>query len=134
MQNNHLHVRSNLDSIENFSIEEDMSQMEIVFHNLISNAIKYGEEDYFEILLTNDRDNELKCTIKNKTTRVQQEHLTQIWDSFYVIEESRNKTFSGTGLGLSIVATILDENELSYEVKLEDSYISFSIWFHLNLA
>ncbi|MGG0288331.1 HAMP domain-containing sensor histidine kinase [Peribacillus butanolivorans] len=40
LQNNHLHVRSNLDSIENFSIEEDMSQMEIVFHNLISNAIK----------------------------------------------------------------------------------------------
>ncbi|MEK4535825.1 HAMP domain-containing sensor histidine kinase [Peribacillus sp. FSL K6-1552] len=134
LQNNQLHVRSNLNSIENFSIEEDMSQMEIVFHNLISNAIKYGEEDYFEILLTNDRDNELKCTIKNKTTRVQQEHLTHIWDSFYVIEESRNKTFSGTGLGLSIVATILDENELSYEVKLEDSYISFSIWFHLNLA
>ncbi|WP_430089524.1 ATP-binding protein [Peribacillus butanolivorans] len=86
------------------------------------------------MLLTNDRDNELKCTIKNKTTRLQPEHLTHIWDSFYVIEESRNKTFSGTGLGLSIVATILDENELSYEVKLEDSYISFSIWFQLNIA
>lgn len=100
-------------------------------NNLISNAIKYGEENYFEIKLTYEDRNKIKFSISNKTTRLQQEHLPYIWDAFYVVEESRNKEVSGTGLGLSIVASILSKNELQYEVTLVDSYISFNIWFDL---
>ncbi|MGE8081595.1 ATP-binding protein [Peribacillus loiseleuriae] len=97
----------------------------------MNNAIKYGEEHYFEIKLTYEDKNKIKFTIRNKTTRMQQEHLPYIWDAFYVVEESRNKEISGTGLGLSIVASILAKNELQYEVMLVDSYINFSIWLEL---
>ncbi|KOS68757.1 hypothetical protein AEA09_09545 [Lysinibacillus contaminans] len=131
LKNKNVHIVQNIDSIQNSIINEDSNQIEIVMNNLISNAIKYGEEHYFEIKLTNEDKDKIKFTIRNKTTRLQQEHLPYIWDAFYVVEESRNKEVSGTGLGLSIVASILAKNELQYEVMLVDSYISFNIWFDL---
>ncbi|MFJ7738414.1 ATP-binding protein [Lysinibacillus sp. NPDC097287] len=131
LKNKNVHVVQNLDAIQNSKIDEDSSQIEIVMNNLISNAIKYGEEHYFEIKLTYEEKNKIKFSIRNKTTQLKEEHLPYIWDAFYVVEESRNKEISGTGLGLSIVASILAKNELQYEVTLVDSYINFSIWFDL---
>jgi signal transduction histidine kinase len=131
LKNKNITLMSDFHSLESSIVEEDISQIEIVFNNLISNAIKYGEEVFFEIKLGSDTTRTLKFTISNKTTRLKTEHLAYIWDPFYVIEESRNKEISGTGLGLSIVAEILGKNDLKYESKLEDSYISFSIWFEV---
>ncbi|WP_340006791.1 HAMP domain-containing sensor histidine kinase [Paenibacillus sp. FSL K6-0276] len=129
LKNKNLTLQTDFHSAERSIVEEDISQMEIVFNNLISNAIKYGEENIFAISLAGDTTDTLKFTITNKTTRLKEEHLAYIWDPFYVIEESRNKEISGTGLGLSIVAEILAKNDLKYEAILEDSYISFSVWF-----
>lgn len=129
LKNKNLTLQTEFHSVERSIVEEDISQIEIVFNNLISNAIKYGEENVFGISLANDIQGTLKFTITNKTTRLKEKHLAYIWDPFYVIEESRNKEISGTGLGLSIVAEILAKNDLKYEAALEDSYISFSVWF-----
>jgi len=129
LKNKNLTLQTDFHSAERSIVEEDISQMEIVFNNLISNAIKYGEENIFAISLAGDTTDTLKFTITNKTTRLKEEHLAYIWDPFYVIEESRNKEISGTGLGLSIVAEILAKNDLKYKAILEDSYISFCVWF-----
>ncbi len=129
LKNKNLTLKTDVHSDEQSIVEEDVNQMEIVFNNLISNAIKYGEESVFEISLASDTHDTLKFTITNKTTHLKEKHLAYIWDPFYVIEESRNKEISGTGLGLSIVAEILAKNDLKYEAILEDSYISFSVWF-----
>ncbi|MBY3622922.1 HAMP domain-containing histidine kinase [Acinetobacter sp. CUI P1] len=134
LKNKNLTLQTDFDSVERSIVEEDSSQIEIVFNNLISNAIKYGEENVFSISLASDTHYALKFTITNKTTRLKEEHLTYIWDPFYVIEESRNKEISGTGLGLSIVAEILAKNGLKYEATLEDSYISFSVWFDVEVS
>ncbi|MGE7185049.1 HAMP domain-containing sensor histidine kinase [Peribacillus sp. NPDC006672] len=129
LNNKGIEVRDHLASAEKCMVKADKSQMDIVFNNLISNAIKYGEENFFFITLENDLDGSLKFDIKNKTTIVKDEHLQSIWDSFYVIEESRNKEISGTGLGLALVANILDKNDVRYEVTLKEKNIHFTIWF-----
>ncbi|WP_339268832.1 HAMP domain-containing sensor histidine kinase [Paenibacillus sp. FSL R5-0470] len=133
-KNKNLILQTDFHSVERSIVEEDSSQIEIVFNNLISNAIKYGEENVFGISVANDTQGTLKFTITNKTTRLKEKHLAYIWDPFYVIEESRNKEISGTGLGLSIVAEILAKNDLKYEATLEDSYISFSVWFDVEVT
>ncbi len=133
LSNKNLTLKTDFHSAEQTIVEEDVSQIEIVFNNLISNAIKYGEESVIKVTLANDVHSTLKFTISNKTTRLKKEHLPYIWDPFYVIEESRNKEISGTGLGLSIVAEILAKNDLKYEATLEDSNISFSVWFEVEV-
>lgn len=130
--NKNLILKTDFHSAEQTIVEEDISQMEIVFNNLISNAIKYGEGNVIKVTLANDVHSTLKFTISNKTTRLKEEHIPYIWDPFYVIEESRNKEISGTGLGLSIVAEILAKNDLKYEAVLENSNISFSVWFDVS--
>ncbi|WP_440961426.1 ATP-binding protein [Paenibacillus nitricinens] len=134
LKNKNLILQSDFHAVNRSIVEEDISQIEIIFNNLISNAIKYGEENVFGISLANDSHDTLKFTITNKTTRLKEKHLVYIWDPFYVIEESRNKEISGTGLGLSIVAEILAKNDLKYEATLEDSYISFSVWFDVEIT
>jgi signal transduction histidine kinase len=134
LKNKNLILQSDFHAVNRSIVEEDISQIEIIFNNLISNAIKYGEENVFGISLANDTHCTLEFTITNKTTRLKEEHLVYIWDPFYVIEESRNKEISGTGLGLSIVAEILAKNDLKYEATLEDSYISFSVWFDVEIT
>lgn len=47
LNNNGIEVREHIASAENCMVIADKSQMDIVFNNLISNAIKYGEEDFF---------------------------------------------------------------------------------------
>ncbi|AIQ33856.1 hypothetical protein R50345_03835 [Paenibacillus sp. FSL R5-0345] len=134
LKNKNLTLQTDFHSVKRSIVEEDISQIEIVFNNLISNAIKYGEENVFGISLVNDTHDTLKFTITNKTSRLKEKHLAYIWDPFYVIDESRNKEISGTGLGLSIVAEILAKNDLKYEATLEDSYISFSVWFDVEVT
>lgn len=133
LSNKNLTLKTDFHLAEQTIVEEDVSQMEIVFNNLISNAIKYGEENVIKVTLANDIHSTLKFSISNKTTRLKEEHIPYIWDPFYVIEESRNKEISGTGLGLPIVAEILAKNDLKYEATLEDSNISFSVWFEVEV-
>ncbi|MGG4263890.1 sensor histidine kinase [Peribacillus simplex] len=66
LNNKGIEVRDHLASAEKCMVKADKSQMDIVFNNLISNAIKYGEENFFFITLENDLDGSLKFDIKIK--------------------------------------------------------------------
>lgn len=48
LKNKNITLMSDFHSFESSIVEEDISQIEIVFNNLISNAIKYGEEDFLK--------------------------------------------------------------------------------------
>lgn len=48
LKNKNITLMSDFHSLESSIVEEDISQIEIVFNNLISNAIKYGEEDFLK--------------------------------------------------------------------------------------
>ncbi|WP_257347062.1 sensor histidine kinase [Pseudalkalibacillus decolorationis] len=109
----------------------DEEKIEMVFNNLISNAIKYTEDDRIDIEFE-DFENEIVFKIRNGTNIQQTEMIDQIWEPFYVLEESRNKKTSGTGLGLAIVHSILNRHLFNHGVSILNNQIQFYICFQKN--
>ncbi|MFL8800516.1 MULTISPECIES: ATP-binding protein [unclassified Clostridioides] len=111
-----------------FVISSDKDSIDIVFNNLISNAIKYTSNNEIEINLFEENENAV-LSIKNGIDYDMEDDIENIWKPFYVLEKSRSKELSGTGLGLTIVRTILEENNFGYRVEICDGMIEFYIIF-----
>ncbi|EUJ45009.1 sensor histidine kinase [Paenilisteria rocourtiae] len=110
------------------SILADKAKLEMVFNNLITNAVKYATTKQIKIEWA-ERDNKVYFAIKNETTIVSQETLGHIWKPFYVREASRNKNYSGTGLGLAIVQTVMEQHEFKYGAMIDEGWITFYLIF-----
>lgn len=120
-------VKCNVDDRE-LIISSDEDSIEVVFNNLISNAIKYTNNNEIEINLFEENER-IILSIKNGIDCDMEDEIENIWKPFYVLEKSRSKELSGTGLGLTIVRTILEENNFRYRVEICDKIIAFYIIF-----
>ena len=99
--------------------------------NLLSNAMKFTRTS---ISITLERvDNQALLKVADDGIGISEDQLNKIWDRFYQVEDSRNKSLnSGVGLGLSFVKDIaeLHRAELDIQSK-EDVGSSFMIRFPL---
>jgi two-component system phosphate regulon sensor histidine kinase PhoR len=84
----------------------DAFKLEQVFVNLIDNAIKYTETGGITISLL-QQNGQVLIEIQDTGIGIPREHLSRIFERFYVVDASRSKQLGGTGLGLSIVKHIL---------------------------
>lgn len=127
---NHQAKERNL--IFNSKIEENLTcfaneeAINMIFSNLISNAVKYALGGEIEIKLYKEG-TEYLFQMENLVDKNNNIDIKRIWEPFYVSDTSRNKNMSGTGLGLSIVKTTLDKYGYNYECNIKDEIISFII-------
>jgi two-component system phosphate regulon sensor histidine kinase PhoR len=97
-------------------IKVDPFKLEQVFINLIDNAIKYTERG--EVVISLSHNNEtVKIEIQDTGICIPREHLSRIFERFYVVDSSRSKKLGGTGLGLSIVKHIVLLHNGKIDVK-----------------
>lgn len=97
-----------------------------IIQNLVSNAIKYST-GYVSIELKEFEEHVI-FNIRNSASDLTQEDLKYLFDRFYTVDKSRNR--SGSGLGLFIVKVLLDKIDGEvYEVNLSDDILSISILF-----
>jgi two-component system phosphate regulon sensor histidine kinase PhoR len=87
-------------------IKADPYRLEQLFINLIDNAIKYTEKGGITISLQQENDRMI-IEIEDTGIGISEEHLSRIFERFYVTDKSRSRKFGGTGLGLSIVKHIV---------------------------
>jgi two-component system phosphate regulon sensor histidine kinase PhoR len=87
-----------------------------VFINLIDNAIKYTERG--EVVISLSHNNEtVQIEIQDTGIGIPREHLSRIFERFYVVDSSRSRKLGGTGLGLSIVKHIVLLHNGKIDVK-----------------
>ncbi|OHB86268.1 MAG: hypothetical protein A3D13_08690 [Planctomycetes bacterium RIFCSPHIGHO2_02_FULL_40_12] len=87
-------------------IKADPFKLEQVFINLIDNAVKYTESGEIIISLS-QKDEKVVIEIQDTGICIPKEHLSRIFERFYVVDKSRSRKLGGTGLGLSIVKHIV---------------------------
>jgi two-component system phosphate regulon sensor histidine kinase PhoR len=100
-------------------IKADSFKLEQMFINLIDNAVKFAEKG--GITITVDQVNSsIKIVIEDTGIGIPGEHLSRIFERFYVVDKSRSRKMGGTGLGLSIVKHIVEihEGELKVESQI----------------
>ena len=95
-------------------------QIDRIFSNLMSNAIKYSDGD-LKITLTKDA----KVTFSNKAHNLSKLEVEKLFNRFYTVESARNST----GLGLAIARKFMVENGGNVEAKYEDGRLSLILSF-----
>ncbi len=77
-----------------------------IFINLIDNAIKYTEKGSIKVKVC-FLNKKMSIEISDTGIGIPKEHLSRIFERFYVVNKSRSRKLGGTGLGLSIVKHIV---------------------------
>ncbi|TWD50269.1 heavy metal sensor histidine kinase [Pseudomonas sp. SJZ131] len=97
--------------------------------NLCSNAIKYGAPDSQLVVSATPSSDGIFLRVSNRGATIAPEHLPKLFDRFYRVDESRERSAQSNGLGLSIVATIMQLHSGRYGVTSADGVTCFELFF-----
>lgn len=104
---------------KNISIYTDEHSFTTILNNLISNAVKYTNEEGQIEIKTYQKYKQLIVEIKNTGTGIPKEELQQIFDKFYRSYTPEHREANGFGLGLPIVQRFCSLLNIKIEITSE---------------
>ncbi len=87
----------------------DKQEMEIVFNNLVSNAVKYNKDGGTVKCILREEQDGVKIAVQDTGIGLTQEDASKLFQEFVRIKNEKTKAISGSGLGLSITKKIVKE-------------------------
>lgn len=105
---------------EKISLYCDMEMIQIAIANLISNSIKYSEENSVNISVKVQRESMLtKISVIDQGIGIPETERTNVFTKFYRIGDEKTRTTKGSGLGLYLVKEIAKLHDA--RVLIEDN-------------
>nr|WP_255711435.1 ATP-binding protein [Pelosinus baikalensis] len=86
----------------------DADRFAQVLDNLLSNAIRYAPSGSHIGLLLTEENKWLQVSISDQGEGIASEDLPLIWERFYRVDKSRDRSLGGSGLGLSISLGLME--------------------------
>jgi signal transduction histidine kinase len=100
-------VTINLDIRTDVVIMADPDDMEIVFNNLISNAVKYNKTGGKVDITIDSSDNDAIIIFADTGIGITKNDTESLFTEFVRIKNEKTRNISGSGLGLSIVKKVI---------------------------
>ena len=126
-------VQKGIDWKENITpdlcVVGDKALLQKAINNLVSNAIAYSPEGSAIYLTAVAEKGAALFLLENTGIHIPDSEFSKLFDAFYRIEQSRNKTTGGSGLGLYIVKTILEQHQVEYRIENTNRGVLFTIQF-----
>lgn len=110
-------------------IAADKNALERIVDNLITNAIKYAENNIKVTLSTHE--SSVFLTVENNSN-LEDCNINNIFDRFYMADKTRSG--QGTGLGLSITKELVDKMNGKITAKIINDVISICVEFKMILS
>lgn len=101
-------VNINIDVRSDVIIMADPDDMEIVFNNLISNAVKYNKVGGKAEITIDSSDNEAIIIVSDTGIGITKNDTENLFTEFVRIKNEKTRNISGSGLGLSIVKKVVE--------------------------
>jgi two-component system sensor histidine kinase VicK len=98
-------------------IRVDEMKMERVLTNLVANAIQYNPNGTIVSVTWTTQDDSPVLLVEDDGIGIPELHWDRLFDRFYRIEESRNRSQGGTGLGLAIVKQLVEAHGAQIRVQ-----------------
>jgi len=125
-------IRINLHGDENIYMTADKNEMEIIFNNLVSNAVKYNKEGGEVYVSISEDEGEISISVEDTGIGMSQEDKQHLFQDFVRIKNTRTKFVPGSGLGLSITKKMVDLYNGTIDVESEpDAGSKFIVRFPL---
>jgi two-component system phosphate regulon sensor histidine kinase PhoR len=116
---------------QSVKVNADKEKIEHVLTNLIENSIKYGKESgTTEIVVQEVLENKLLIRVTDNGIGVENNNLERLFERFYRVDQTGNRSTGGSGLGLAIVKHIIDAHDEKIFVESElgvGSEFSFTV-------
>ncbi|MCF8337764.1 MAG: hybrid sensor histidine kinase/response regulator [Bacteroidales bacterium] len=93
---------------DNVPIEADPEELETIFNNLISNAIKYNKENGRVDVTVREQNEQISIQVTDTGIGMNKTELSKLFEDFVRIKNEKTKNISGSGLGLSIVKKLIN--------------------------
>lgn len=103
-----------------FLVHADQERIRQVLINLISNSIKYGNQDGKTKVSFYDMDERILVEVSDDGIGISDKDLKHVYDRFYRAEKSRSREVGGSGLGLAIVKHIIEAHEQTLSLRSTD--------------
>ncbi|MEC9492412.1 ATP-binding protein [Flexistipes sp.] len=100
----------NSDFSGDFTVNVDVKLIEDVLINLISNAIKYSDEDSQIDAGCYKKGEVCRFYVRDYGQGISREHVKKIFSPFYQVDKAYNNPVKGSGLGLAIVKSIVEKH------------------------
>ena len=91
---------------ESIAVKINSALIEQAVLNLVDNAIKYSNDNSNVKISVQKQKKDILISVCDKGCGIEKQHLSRIFERFYVVDKSRSRKLGGTGLGLSIVKHI----------------------------
>ena len=106
---NNITLKINDEYFEPIYVYADEERIQQVITNLIINSLKYGvDRGVTEVSVDSLKKGKILIRISDNGEGIEHKHLPRLFERFYRVEKTRNRTLGGSGLGLSIVKHIID--------------------------
>lgn len=101
-------VTVNIHSSDTVKMIADTDELEIIFNNLISNAVKYNKQGGSVDCYIGEENGIVTISVADTGIGIAKEDIANIFNEFVRIKSVKTKNISGSGLGLSIVRKLTD--------------------------
>ena len=108
-------------------VNVDCARIEVVLHNLLSNALVYGEGEVR--IAAEARASAVLVSVRNNGASIASDELPHIFERFYRAQHGRQQHSGGTGVGLAICKAFIEAHSgvIQAESSAQGTIISFSL-------
>lgn len=115
-----------LSSTYDAMVRAEAADLELIWLNLLENAVQYSPPESVVSLRISARDGMASVTVTDNGCGIDSAHLPHIFKRFYRVDSSRARTTGGFGLGLAITQSLVDsyqgliyaESELGHGTRI----------------
>jgi PAS domain S-box-containing protein len=100
-------------------VRANKKQMEHIFRNLISNAIKFNKKGGKVSIEAKQKGKFVEVSITDTGIGITKDALPKVFDRFYQADSSSSRSYGGTGLGLAVVKEIIEAHNGKIGIKSE---------------
>ncbi len=100
-------IRIDLDVSADLTIEADRTEIDMIFNNLISNAVKYNRDHGTVNVLASTSGNEIHIQVKDTGIGMSEEEYKLLFSDFSRIKNEKTRHILGSGLGLSTLKKLV---------------------------
>lgn len=104
----HKNVKIYTDFPEKLYIEADHNEIEIIFNNLVSNAVKYNKDEGNVNVSIKQEAGQITLEVEDTGIGMSESEVALLFQDFVRIKNEKTQKISGSGLGLSILKKIVD--------------------------